>query len=55
MDTEICIASKDVLTYFSDNFDYSSLLGDFINSIKSSEIIDDKIMAYEIRGSYYYA
>jgi len=55
VDTEICIISKDVLSYFTDNFDYATLQGDFINSINSSEVIDDRILAYEVKGNSYYA
>lgn len=41
-----------MLNYFTDNFDYSDLNDDFINQIQSSEIIDDRIMAFEINGYY---
>lgn len=31
VDAEISICSRDVLNYFTDNFDYESLYDDFIN------------------------
>jgi len=55
VDAEISICSRDVLNYFTDNFDYVTLYDDFINSISSSEIIDDRIMAYELQSGDYYA
>lgn len=48
IDTDICIVNKEVLNHFTDNFDYQGLHGEYINTIKSSEIINDIIIAYEI-------
>jgi hypothetical protein len=53
VDAEVSVCSRDVLNYFTDNFDYSTLSDDFVNQIQSSEIIDDRIMAYEIQGGYF--
>lgn len=44
-----------MLNYFTDNYDYQELYDDFINQIQSSEIIDDRIMAYEVDAGAYYA
>jgi hypothetical protein len=52
VDSEVSICSREVLNYFTDNFDYTSLYDDFINQIQSSEIIDDRIIAYEVDGYY---
>ena len=53
VDSEISICSKEVLNDFTDNFDYESLNDDFINQIQASEVIFDRIMAYEIKDGYY--
>lgn len=55
MDTEINICSRDLLNHFTENFDYVSLYDDFINSLQASEITDDKIIAYELHASAYFA
>lgn len=55
VDAEISICSRDVLNFFTDNFDCAALYDDYINEIQSKEIIDDRIMAYEIDGGAYYA
>eukprot|EP00347_Sterkiella_histriomuscorum_P009530 403340855 len=52
VDSEISICSRDVLNYFTDNFDYENLNDDFINQIQSSEIIEDRIIAYEMNGYF---
>ena len=53
VDAEVSICSRHVLNYFTDNYDYQELYDDFINQIQSSEIIDDRIMAYELdTGAY---
>lgn len=54
VDAEVSICSRDVLNFFTDNFDCAALDDDFINEIQSKEIINDKIMAYEIDGGSYY-
>lgn len=55
VDSEIAICSRDVLNFFTDNFDCTDLYDDYINEIQSSEIIDDRILAYEMDGGSYYA
>lgn len=55
VDSEIAICSRDVLNFFTDNFDCPDLYDDYINEIQSNEIIDDRILAYEMDGSSYYA
>ena len=55
VDAEICICSRHVLNYFTDNYDYQELHDDFINQIQSSEIIDDRIIAFEVDSGAYYA
>jgi translation initiation factor eIF-2B subunit epsilon len=55
VDAEIAICSRDVLNFFTDNFDCPDLYDDYINEVQSNEIIDDRIMAYEIDGGAYYA
>jgi hypothetical protein len=55
VDAEISICSRDVLNFFTDNFDCPALYDDYINEIQSKEIIDDRIMAFEIEGGAYYA
>ena len=55
VDAEVSICSRHVLNYFTDNYDYQELYDDFINQIQSSEIIDDRIMAYELDSGSYYA
>ena len=52
VDSEISVCSRDVLNYFTDNFDYETLHDDFINQIQSSEIIEDRIMAFEVSGYF---
>lgn len=47
-DSEIAICSKEVLDHFSDNFDKSSLKDGFINWLYESEIIEDRVRAFEV-------
>jgi len=54
-DTEMAIVSREVLAYFTDNFDWGALGSDFINQIFANEVIDDRILAYEITGANYLA
>lgn len=44
-----------MLNFFTDNIDCPALSDDYINEIQSKEIIDDRIMAYEMDGGAYYA
>lgn len=55
VDSEIAICSRDVLNFFTDNFDCPDLYDDYINEVQSSEIIDDRILSYEMDPSSYYA
>ena len=41
-----------MLNYFSDNFDYEEMGDEFVNQIQSSEIIEDRIIAYELSGYF---
>jgi translation initiation factor eIF-2B subunit epsilon len=55
VDTEISVCSKDVLNRFTENFDYNDLYDNFINSLQASEITDDRIIAFELDSTCYYA
>jgi translation initiation factor eIF-2B subunit epsilon len=55
VDAEISICSRDVMNFFTDNFDCPDLYDDYINEVQSNEIIDDRIMAYQLDGGAYYA
>ena len=54
VDTEIAICTQEVLHHFSDNFDKSSLKDGFINWMYESEIIEDRVRAFEVeqQGAY---
>jgi len=47
-DTEVAICSKDLLDHFNDNFDKSSLKDGFLNWLYESEIIEDRVRAFEV-------
>ena len=54
VDTEIAICTQEVLHHFADNFDKSSLKDGFINWMYESEIIEDRVRAFEVQqqGAY---
>ena len=54
MDCEIAICTPEILDHFTDNFDKMSLKDGFINWMQESEIIEDRVRAYEIQeqGAY---
>lgn len=54
IDTEVAICSKEILDHFNDNFDKNSLKDGFINWLYESEIIEDRVRAYEVKqqGAY---
>ena len=47
IDTEIAIACTDLLDHFSDNFDKANMKHGFINWMQESEIIEDRVRAFE--------
>jgi hypothetical protein len=47
-DTEIAICSKELLDHFNDNFDKVSLKDGFISWLYESEIIEDRVRAFEV-------
>lgn len=49
VDCEIAICSPDILDMFTDNFDKSNVKDDFINWMQESEIIEERIRAFEIK------
>lgn len=55
LDTDIAICSRDVLSRFTEDFDYNSLYDDFINSLQASEINSEKIIAFELESTTYFA
>ena len=54
VDTDIAICTPEVLDHFNDNFDKSDFKDNFINWLYESEIIEDRIRAFEVckQGSY---
>lgn len=48
-DCEIAICSQEVLDHFNDNFDKVSLKDGFINWLYESEIIEDRVRAFEVK------
>ena len=55
IDCDIAICSTDVLDHFRDQLDYTDLNDAYINSTFNSDVIDDLILAYEVKGPYYCA
>lgn len=49
IDCEIAICSQEVLDHFNDNFDKSSLKDGFINWLYESEIVEDRVRAFEVQ------
>ncbi|KAG0628658.1 hypothetical protein M758_1G043500 [Ceratodon purpureus] len=52
LDCHIDICSLDVLTLFTDNFDYQQIRRDFVRGLLSDEIMGNKIFTYEIGREY---
>ena len=55
VDCEIAICSHEVLDHFNDNFDKTNLKDGFINWMQESEIIEDRVRAFEVyqQGAYF--
>ena len=53
-DCEIAICSQEILDHFNDNFDKSTLKDGLINWLYESEIIEDRVRAFEVKqqGAY---
>ncbi|KAG0601733.1 hypothetical protein M758_11G136100 [Ceratodon purpureus] len=51
-DCHIDICSPEVLTLFTDNFDYQQIRRDFVRGLLSDEIMGNKIFTYEIGREY---
>lgn len=54
IDCEISICSTEVLDHFNDNFDKQDFKDGFVNWLYDSDIIEDRIRAFEVvkQGSY---
>lgn len=56
IDCELAICTGDLLDHFTDNFDKANLKDGFINWMQESEIIEDRIRAFEVNEqSAYFA
>lgn len=56
IDCELAICTVDLLDHFTDNFDKANLKDGFINWMQESEIIEDRIRAFEVsEQSAYFA
>lgn len=55
VDTEIAICSPDMLDQFSENFDKCNTKDSFINWMQESEILEDRVRAFEVnqQGAYF--
>ena len=49
IDCEIAICTPDVLTHFQDNQDKTSLKDDFVNWLYESDVIMDRVRAFEVK------
>lgn len=49
VDAEIAIVTPDLLDHFSDNFDKANFRDGFINWMQESEIIEDRVRAFEVK------
>ena len=54
VDCEIAICTQEVLDHFNDNFDKQNFKDGFVNWLYDSDIIEDRIRAFEVvkQGSY---
>lgn len=48
VDCEIAICSNEILDIFTDNFDKTSLKDGFINWMQESEVLEDRVRAFEV-------
>lgn len=54
VDCEIAICSPDLLDIFTDNFDKSDLKDGFINWMQESEVLEDRVRAFEVMDQIAY-